>query len=144
MYDLNELQAKHLKDILKIKAEAAKTNKIGLRNQEIESELREQIEKLTDHLEQSKLEIKRLNEEMSIKEQQFKESILQFKKRETIAMQQRGRIMRRTNEMMESSESETSIEEPKPKNVNKKAFKRNKKVNRNDMLNLPSSDSENI
>ena len=49
MYDLNELQAKHLKDILKIKAEAAKTNKIGLRNQEIESELREQIEKLTDH-----------------------------------------------------------------------------------------------
>lgn len=144
MYDLNELQAKHLKDILKIKAEAAKTNKIGLRNQEIESELREQIEKLTDHLEQSKLEIKRLNEEMSIKEQQFKESILQFKKRETIAMQQRGRMMRRPNEMMESSESETSIEEPKPKTQNKKAFKRNKKVNRNDMLNLPSSDSENI
>ena len=144
MYDLNELQAKHLKDILKIKAEAAKTNKIGLRNQEIESELREQIEKLTDHLEQSKLEIKRLNEEMSIKEQQFKESILQFKKRETIAMQQRGRMMRRPNEMMESSESETSIEEPKPKTQNKKAFKRNKKVIRNDMLNLPSSDSENI
>ena len=144
MYDLNELQAKHLKDILKIKAEVAKTNKIGLRNQEIESELREQIEKLTDHLEQSKLEIKRLNEEMSIKEQQFKESILQFKKRETIAMQQRGRMMRRPNEMMESSESETSIEEPKPKTQNKKAFKRNKKVNRNDMLNLPSSDSENI
>ena len=59
-------------------------------------------------------------------------------------MQQRGRMMRRPNEMMESSESETSIEEPKPKTQNKKAFKRNKKVNRNDMLNLPSSDSENI
>ena len=54
--------------------------------------------------------------------------------------------MGRQMEMIKSSKSETSIEELNKANKghNNKVFKRNKKVNRNDLLNLPSSDSENI
>ena len=60
MHDLDELQSRHLKDILNIKAEAAKTSKISLRNQEIKKELCEKIDKLTNHLKKSKTEIKML------------------------------------------------------------------------------------
>ena len=73
-----------------------------------------------------------------------------FKKRETIVMQQRDKFMRRPHEMEESSESESSeVDKQKPqrKRTGKNLMdilKNNKKVWRNDLLNLPSSEDENV
>lgn len=50
MYDLNELQAKHLKDILKIKSEAVKKSHLESRSKELETALRERIQQLEDNL----------------------------------------------------------------------------------------------
>ena len=145
------MQEKHLKDILKIKAEAVKNNIADSKSKEVESNLREVIDQLREELESAKSTIKRLKEELSEKEKQFKESIINFKKRETLVMQQRDKFMRRPQEMSESSESESSEEEkqaPQTKKNGKNLIDilktGNKKVCRNDLLNLPSSEDENI
>lgn len=148
MYDLDELQAKHLKDILKIKAEAVKNSALETRSKEVENTLMEKIAQLQEDLEEARATIKKLKEDMKLKEREFSNQMLDFKRRQTIVMQQRDKMMRRPMEMMESSESETTEEEIKPPKKSKKdlkdVLKQKKKVARNDLLNLPSSEDEKV
>lgn len=144
MYDLDELQAKHLKDILKIKADGAKANKMGLKNKEVERDLRDQIDNLTEGLEQAKQEIEKLQEELEKKDSQNKEIVIQFKKRENALQNKFEKLKRRPYDMVNSTESEKSEEKSEPKLKRKRTIQKGKKVTRNDMLNLPSSDSEKI
>lgn len=150
MYDLDQLQAKHLQDILKIKAEAVKNTQFESRSKEIERNLRDKIEQLEENLEEARNQIKKLKEDMKTKEREFANSILDYKRRQTIVMQERDKMMRRRpQEIMESSESESSSEEKeaspvKPKKTLKEVIKNNKKIGRNDLLNLPSSEDEKV
>ena len=72
-----------------------------------------------------------------------------LKRRQTIVMQKHDKMMRRPQEMMESSETETSYEEEPidQRKKNKKmqdSIKNKNKVGRNDLLNLPSSEDEKV
>lgn len=125
MYDLDELQTKHLKDILKIKADAARTNSLVSQNKEAEAQDQftkyNKISELEEELEEARNEIKRLKEEMKQKEREFSNTIIEFKRREgkptptsksyiylaqNLAKQRDKKL--RPQEMMESSESESS------------------------------------
>lgn len=151
MYDLNELQAKHLKDILRIKSEAVKNTHQESRSKEIETNLREKMQQMEDGAEMYKLEIKKLKDIIKTKEREFDNKFLDLTRRQTIANKQRDKMMRRPPEMMESSESETSSSQQEKKMKSSKKQKNirdnlrsKKKVGRNDMLNLPSSEDEKV
>jgi len=120
LYDLNELQAKHLKDILKIKAEAARTGGGKSNNQEMEGQeggkysslpnKYNKISQLEEELEEAKQEIQKLKGIIKQKELEFSNALIDFKRRETMAVQQRKKEFRRPQEL-ESSESETSSDD---------------------------------
>lgn len=99
-----------------------------------------------------KTELKKLKEQMKTKERDYDSKILDLTRRSTIVKQQRDKMMRRPPDIVESSDSETSSpsEEEKDSEKQKQAknlkemLKNKKKVGRNDMLNLPSSEDEKV
>lgn len=117
---------------------------MGLKNKEVERDLRDQIDNLTEGLEQAKQEIEKLQEELEKKDSQNKEIVIQFKKRENALQNKFEKLKRRPYDMVNSTESEKSEEKSEPKLKRKRTIQKGKKVTRNDMLNLPSSDSEKI
>jgi hypothetical protein len=86
MYDLDELQTKHLTDILKMKADTAHNNNLAAQSKEADSEDQftkyNKISELEGELEEANAEIKRLKDEIRQKERVFTNSIGEFKRRE--------------------------------------------------------------
>lgn len=112
MYDLDDLQAKHLKDILKIKADDGRNsnNSKVTSEQELQNQFAKytKISHLEEELEEAKTEINKLKEEIKMKTTEFWKSVVEFKRRETMITQKMKNEGRRPQEWMESSESDTS------------------------------------